>query len=638
VWEIFLNEKVTILELPEPAGSLEHRLWIRPITPERIDGHDSATATASEIETKRDPVDFLSGTKVSSRDTQQISCPNSGAMRSLFSSFSHNLDDRLLTDPIQTTPSQSDPFARHARNVRSSQLLETIGEPMFKQIVIATLVLGSGFAASLSSRELWNTKGETGSSLGPESNPSPRGPDATVFSAQADPFAALQAQGKTLIELGWDAPTPNHLRAKIKTMEQRPFNGTMINLNAGKTIFNKTAYPQSAFVQDRADLAATKSKRLNQNYVTIWSAREAGWDWFDDQDWLATETNASNFAKTAKAGQVKGFMFDPEPYGTNPWSYTTTLYPTRSFAAVQAKVRARGAAFLNAIQAQMPSVKIVTLFNIAFVKWQATDRGSLEKADWALLAAFIDGMLDVINPKAQLIDGHELGYYLTDAKGFDAYKIQKQNARDFVAPENRTKYDRQVKVAHAVFADGVLNLLGSPRFFGFYLQNDLERMQLFEHNVFHGLRSSDEIVWVYNEQMDWWGSKGKGVKLPVGIEAAVNSAVQKIAQKQGLGFSIEASVARANLSYTTKVQVAGRITINGKGLGAVMIDAGFTLDGEDTACRYTDPDGYFFCVLPPNWSGKITPALTGYSFKPAVVEVKNLSKQVDDQNFEANQK
>jgi hypothetical protein len=594
---------------------------------------------------------LFSGKKTSSRCPEQIPCPFSECRVHGFQVFLTT----LTIDCDQTRFKQRCPKATHSLRIpktpeekleiklEKTQLLETIGEPMLKQIVIATLVLGSAFASSLIARELGNAKGETSLKAEPSLQTNPKldpsdGSGVDVIGSGQDPFATMHAIGKTLIELGWDAPTPNHLRANIKSMQQRPFNGTMINLNAGKTIFNKTAYPQSAFVQDRADLAATKSSRLNQNYVTIWSAREAGWDWFDDKDWLATETNASNFAKTAKAGNVKGFMFDPEPYGTNPWSYNATLYPTRSFAAVQAKVRARGAAFLNAIQAEMPSVKIVTLFGIAFVKWQAGDKGSLEKADWALLGAFIDGMLDVINPKAQLIDGHELGYYLTDAKGFDAYKTQKQNARDLVAPENRSKYDRQVKVAHAVFADGVLNLLGSPRFFGFYLQNDLERMQLFEHNVYHGLRSSDEIVWVYNENMDWWGSKGKGVQLPAGIEAAVNSAVQKTVQKQGLGFSIEASVARANLSFTTKIQVAGRITSKGKGLGEVLINAGFILDGADTACGYTNPDGYFGCVLPPNWSGKITPMLQGYSFNPPVVEVQNLSKQIDDQNFEAIQK
>ena len=447
--------------------------------------------------------------------------------------------------------------------------------------------------------------------------------------------AASKASKKHLIELGWDAPTPNHLRANIKTMEQQPFDGLMVNLNAGKTIFNKTAYPDGAFKQDRLDLAATTSRKLEHNFITIWSAREDGWDWFNDNDWKATETNATNFAKTAKAGRFKGFFFDPEPYGTNPWSYNTTLYPKQNFTSVQAKVRARGAAFLNAIQAELPEVKIMTLFGVSIVKAQAEERSSLEKADWALLASFIDGMLDVINPKAELIDGNEGSYYYTAAQGFDDFHAYKDSAREYVSLENRRKYDNQVKMAHAVFADGLLNLWKSPRFFGYYLQNDFERLQFIEHNTFHALRSSDGYVWVYNENMDWWGSKGKGVQLPKGLEAVLKRATQKIKQNRPLGVNVEGFVARASTRFNAKVQVAGRITHNGKGLGEVYLDSGHAIYGTDSACFYSNPDGYFACTLPPNWTGKIIPTLKGFRFDPPEVTLNNLSKNIDDQVFKA---
>ena len=103
-------------------------------------------------------------------------------------------------------------------------------------------------------------------------------------------------------------------------MEQRPFDGVVMRLNAGKTIFNKTAYPESAFAADRADLGATKFSKLNQIFISLCAPREANWSWFDDADWATTMTNATNVAKTAKAGGVKGFFFDPEQYDTKPWS------------------------------------------------------------------------------------------------------------------------------------------------------------------------------------------------------------------------------------------------------------------------------------------------------------------------------
>ncbi len=447
-----------------------------------------------------------------------------------------------------------------------------------------------------------------------------------------------QPAKKSLIELGWDAPTPDYLRANIAAMEQRPFNGLMVNLNAGKTIFNKTAYPESAFSKDQRDLSATKFKHLDQNFITIWSAREDNWDWFSDSDWAAAATNARNFAKTAKAGRFKGFVFDPEPYGTNPWSYNAQLYPTRNFASVQAKVRQRGAAFLKAIQSELPAVKIMTLFGVTHIKAQAEEAGSLEKADWALLAAFIDGMLDVIDPQAQLIDGHEGSYYLTSAQGFEDFRQYKRSAKEYVSVENRSKYDNQVKIAHAVFVDGLLNLWKSPRFLGYYLQNDSQRQQVLEHNTYHALQTSDEYVWVYNENMDWWGSKGKGVQLPAGLEAMMRRTALAISTQQPLGFNIETFMPEVLRRFNAKVQVTGRVTQNGQGLGGVYLDSGQSMNGGDASCQPSQPDGYYVCILPPNWTGKIIPSSAGFTFSPAEFTVSNLTKNVDDQNFAASKK
>jgi hypothetical protein len=447
--------------------------------------------------------------------------------------------------------------------------------------------------------------------------------------------ASAASAAKSLIEVGWDAPTPNVVRANIKTMQQRPFDGLMVNLNAGKTIFNKTAYPQSAYTRDRNDLAATTFGKLKHSFITIWSAREAGWDWFNDSDWAATQTNALNFAKTAKAGRFKGFFFDPEPYGTNPWSYNAQLYPNRSFASVQAKVRQRGAAFLNAIQAELPNVKILTLFGVSIVKAQAEDAGSLEKADWVLLAAFIDGMLDVINPQAQLIDGHEGSYYLTKAQPFDEFREYKNAARAYVSAENRAKYDNQVKIAHAVYVDGLLDLAKSPRFFGHYLQNDLERQRMLEHNLYHGLRTSDEYVWVYNENMDWWDTLGKGVQVPNGLERLLARTAQKTSTNQPLGFDVTDFVTKASARFDSKVQVAGRVTQNAQGLDGVSFDSGASFNGADVSCQPSNPDGYFACVFPPDWTGKIVPSRAGFIFDPPRIGLSNVTKNVDNQDFKA---
>jgi hypothetical protein len=440
---------------------------------------------------------------------------------------------------------------------------------------------------------------------------------------------------KSVLEIGWDAPTPEYVRANIKTMEKRPLRGTMINLTAGKTIFNKTPYPAGAFTKDRAALNATKSATLTDNFITIWSAQEPGWDWFNDADWNAAETNARNFAQTAKAGStVVGFAFDPEPYGTIPWTYDSTLYPNRSLTEVRAQVRKRGAAFMEAIQTEMPKVKILTLFGMSYAKIDSDSKGSLDKIGWVLYPSFYDGMLDAVGPNVELIDGNESSYYFTDAKDFTWARNQFKAAREVVSPVNRTKYDRQVKLANAVFLDGLLDLYETPRFFGYYFESDAQRRQVVEHHLYHGLQSSDQYVWYYGEVPDWWGTFGKGVKLPPGLEELTRRSTDNVNRNKPLGFEVGSFLPYAAKRIRERVELSGRVLSGGKPIGEFQIDPGFRKSGTDLTC-VTNPEGYFTCYVPKGWSGSLTPSANGYSFTPAAVQINTVQASKWDYALEA---
>lgn len=444
---------------------------------------------------------------------------------------------------------------------------------------------------------------------------------------------------KRLIELGWDSPTPAHIRANILAMEERVFSGTVARLTAGTTLFNKTAYPDAKFTQDRADLAATTFTKLTDNFVSVQSASADGWGWFSDSDWAAAQANAVNFAKTAKAGRFKGLVFDPEPYGNNAWQYSSARYPTQPFASVQAKVRQRGAAFLSAVQAEMPNIKIMLLFGASIVKLQTEEYsgGVLQNAEWALWPSFIDGMLDVIGPQVQLIDGDELSYYYTTALAFDNFRANKRASHAYVSPENRSKYDRHVRVAHAVFVDGTLNLWNSSRFIGHYFASDAERLQWIEFTTFHGLRASDEYLWVYNENMDWWASRGSGVQLPAGLEAKLANAEQKINAAQALGAALPQTMVDAADVYQRKIFIGGRISdASGAAVADVTVDTGSGVGGlGDVFCGRVDSAGNFSCFFPRNSSFTITPSKVGYTFSPASRTFINQPFGQADQNFVA---
>lgn len=361
---------------------------------------------------------------------------------------------------------------------------------------------------------------------------------------------------KKLIEYGWDAPDPNFYRQHLQEMEQQPFDGIILKLNAGKEVFKKTAYPNTAFTQDRRDLAATKSTRFTDNFVVMWSGMDDGWDWFDNNDWEAATQNMQNFATTAKIGRFRGIAFDSEPYTTtSPWKYRQQPHrQQKTFAQYQRQVRKRGAQFIQALQTRQPGTQVLTFGLLSWLKdlWATpTTAAKLQQQlathDYGLWPAFVNGMLDAAQPRTVIIDGHEWAYYFYRTEWFDAVRDSIFNkARIFVDANNNRKYDRHVKLGQSVYSDLVLDRFPSlekdPRS-GKTTQHFLtpaDRLRLLEQNVYHSLRTTDRYAWLYSESADWWQQKA-----PPGAAAAIIRAKTKIQTKQPLGFDLAPAVDKA---------------------------------------------------------------------------------------------
>ena len=452
--------------------------------------------------------------------------------------------------------------------------------------------------------------------MAPSSSPSPSSPSSSSPPSAPPP---VSQSAKKLIELGWDQPYPEFLKQNIKSFEARGFDGVVVVPSFGTEIFNKKPYADADVARDYADLIAAKSAKLTQNFLRIDSRLEPGWNWFSNADWAAAEANARHFARLAKAGGFRGVLFDTEPYGQNPWAYSAALYPGKTFAQVSAVVRTRGASFIEGLQSEMPDVRVLTLFFVAVMRADV-EAGYLEQSGNALLLAFANGMLDVIGPDAQIIDGNELTYYNTNAQEFDDKARYIRDAARIVAPENRAKYAAQVKVANAAFVDGVLNLYNSPRFFGYYMNSDADRLKLLEHNIYHGLRTSDEFVWVYSENPDWWNRRGKGVRIPAGVESAFDRAKTNLKAGKPLGFDITGTINAAKMKFDAKVNVGGTIRGNGKSLSGIKVLSGIEYNGQEVACITWGESGdtiQYGCTLPgSSWAGTIAPVLSGVSFDP----------------------
>ncbi len=348
-----------------------------------------------------------------------------------------------------------------------------------------------------------------------------------------------RALKKKLIQYGWGIPTPDEIRANIRAMEKRPFDGLIFRLRGGMRILEPNAWPEERFAKDMENCAAIEWRKFTDNFVIMLAASKQ--DWFSDAHWAAIEHNVKLVAKAARAARCKGVCFDQEPYGNNPWAYTRAAHrDTKSFAEYEAKVRQRGAQFMRAVESELPGATIMTFFQLSYfrsllVPMDPKERAAkLSKQHYAFLPAFLNGMLDAASPAVRIVDGNESAYYYTDSEPyFRNYQTVTQRGLLLVDPKNWEKYRRQVQVGNALYIDQYFGLRTRRKVLGHYLTPE-ERPKWFEHNVYWALYSADQYVWCYSERMHWFRNQN----IPPGCEAAIRSARKKLDAGEPLGIDI----------------------------------------------------------------------------------------------------
>jgi hypothetical protein len=365
--------------------------------------------------------------------------------------------------------------------------------------------------------------------------------------AQGDDPAVPQRPAKKLIEYGWDVPYPDQVRQNIRVMEKTPFQGIIFRLRQWHHAFDPRPWDEAQLMRQFDELAAIDWKTFTDNFLCLYAANNWKMDWFNDEQWKGIAANLRLTAKAARIGHCVGIVFDPEPYGDNPWAYPGKN-AGRSFAEVEAQVHKRGAQFISALQAEMPNVRLLTFFH------QSLFDGLLEMPDlaarqtrlagqqWGLLSAFWNGALEAAAPGVRIIDGYEPAYYFNNREAFfSAYHLIRQRTLALVPAALRAKHAATVQAGMALYVDQVLALRQpTETFLSFYL-SPADRSRWFEHNVYYALKASDEYVWCYSERMNWWQNK-----VPDGVEAAIRSAQEKIAKGARLGFDIANLVAAGN--------------------------------------------------------------------------------------------
>jgi len=331
--------------------------------------------------------------------------------------------------------------------------------------------------------------------------------------------ASVHAQTvrKKFIEAGWDKPDTARLRANLKQMEQTPFDGVIIGATGkndeGKTVqvraaFSNVPWKAEWFQNSINDLKAIHSEKLTDNFIQV-GANPGNVDWFDDAGWKQIADHMRIAAQIAKAGHLKGILFDPEAY-TKPYrqfDYSTQAQRDKyTLEEYQAKARQRGKEIISAVAQVDPKLVIYTFFmnsvnsSAAKSPWPQM---ALQTSTYNLYPAFINGWLDAAPPSMIFVDGCEgQGYHGNSQLDFlQTANLIRNTSLSLIAPENRQKYLSQVQVSFGLYLDAYTNPPTSP----WYIDpKGIEPAQRLQINAKFALDAASEYVWIYGEKYRWW--------------------------------------------------------------------------------------------------------------------------------------
>ncbi len=383
--------------------------------------------------------------------------------------------------------------------------------------------------------------------------------------AAASPQPALSPLYKTnkkLIEYGWDMPTAEFVRGNIAAMEQQPFDGVALKLKDGDPTLAFDAQPWTQADVQLEALRAIRWKKLTDNFIGVWGFSAQDMDWFSDVRWQTIDANTRLLSQAVQACRCKGITFDPEFYYKqqtfDPWNYralpnaVTNHY---SFAQVEAQVRQRGAQYMRALQSQAPALRVIVLHAWHTLAADYLNRKNLDASagSYALVPAFLSGMLSAANKNSVVIDGQETAYYYENSRDYArAYDIIHNQVSWLLDERDRAKFKTNAQAGVAVSMDYPLGNWPELGKWPIYQKHKIPRefrLQWLKHNLYQALLSTDEYVWFYGEAAEWWKPGGRDytdeatgkterIAVPEGVAETIREVRSLIAQRQPLGFGM----------------------------------------------------------------------------------------------------
>ena len=210
--------------------------------------------------------------------------------------------------------------------------------------------------------------------------------------------------------LGW-------MRSNMAELDKIPVDGLAFFIGYDyNTAFD--SQPHTWNELNTPSLSGINWGHFTDNYLLLYTSTggKTAPDWYDDNAWSRGSRERRTLCPGGENRRSEGHTLRSEPYGTNPWTYSSSKYGGRSFAQVQAEVRQRGAQWMTALQNQYPDITVYTCFLSSMPMQEFPDGTGLQSHMYALLPAFENGMLDAPRPSVKIVDGNEMAYYVQDTE------------------------------------------------------------------------------------------------------------------------------------------------------------------------------------------------------------------------------
>ncbi len=333
---------------------------------------------------------------------------------------------------------------------------------------------------------------------------------------------------KKLIQWGWDEPDTAFLRSHVREMEKTPFDGCVFGARYGSQgrggsftweFWGRRRFERTELTNAFADLRVTRLRRFRDCFLRI-NVTPGDLDWFDD--FSSVISNACLAGELARAGRARGILLDVEQYRSHLFEYRDQrLASSQTWLDYARCVRRRGRELMTAFQDGDPDLTVFLTFGYT-LPWVLSEHGRrpLSDSPYGLLAPFLDGMLEAVRGRSELVDGYELSYGFRDSRQFmDARRLFGTPVLAIVA--DPTSYRDRVRLGFGLWLDYDWRRYGwgAPETARNYFSPEA-----FEASLTDALRFTDEYVWVYSERPRWWGSSDPAVRVPEPYVAALRRA------------------------------------------------------------------------------------------------------------------